>query len=351
MCAWGASALRWEKPLLKGAKVQQASLESLGRSWGAEVAEERRVQHMMHGNAACPACLDKTYSELCPDTWVLGEDGLCHAPLSYQGVCAKTQSFVGASRIGKTEVETTCGVCWPCPSRSQCEVDWSQPCPNGFSGIAIPYDEYAEAPGVTCVRQLEGEDCDHEVAFRDVDDKKQFAVRCSVSWPCVENCSGALSVCPVDWEDIGGAICAAPRYFKSSECPLLQNFHGWTSAMKMAHGLKCSVRWGCVGSRPGVAESNGPIVVEQDCEAPDLRPRVCPRQWVRLANAVCGAPSDYGGPCARQVVFEGMSDEEKLMWASKCLVAWPCKGESAIDVDARVPWVASVLSEDGAVSL
>jgi len=340
--------LRWQAPLLKGAKVRQAALESFGQSLEAEVAKEQLAQRTSYMNSACLPCSDKTFSEPCPESWESGDDGLCHAPSSYMGVCAKSQSFVGANRLGKSEVEVACGVCWPCPSRSRCEIDWSQPCPNGYARAAIPYDGYAEASGSTCVRQSEGGECDHEVAFHDGEDKMQFAARCSVTWPCVQKCSGTLSICPADWEDIGGAVCAAPPYFKSPGCPLLQSFHGWTSAMKLAYAQNCSAAWRCAGSGPKAGEGNGPLV-EPDCNALDLAPTACPRSWVRLANGACDAPSDYGGPCARQQVFVGMSDEQKLKWASQCLVAWRCQGEITIESDARVPWITSVDRDNGAV--
>merc|ERR1712066_1052509 len=164
-------------------------------------------------------------------------------------------------------------------------------------------------------------------------DKRKFADRCSVSWPCREICDGDLSSCPFGWTLIGDAVCAAPRSY--NKCQLLQGFRGWTDHMKFDYAHKCGVSWPCLAK--DVADNVDGPVVSAACTELNMAP--CPLAWTSSKNGVCHPPTIAAGLCTQPIQTGSMTVEQKLAWAGDCLLMWPC-GDA--DSSLRNPWSVSV---------
>ena len=123
----------------------------------------------------CPQYLNKT------------NDGGCSAPAQYKGSCALGLFFLGISLLDKCDAEVTCQVCWPCADiGTQCPMDYGLSCPRGFSVVKLSSAEWI-GPHELCVDVLGTGECEDVVALGNGNEKKQFADRCSVLWPCKVN--------------------------------------------------------------------------------------------------------------------------------------------------------------------
>merc|ERR1712050_247755 len=210
----------------------------MGESGARRAFLSKRGRYIHTG---CRQCSEKDYSEPCPLGWVELADGICSAPLDYKGDCSKQQGFMGGSAVEKEEVELMCGVCWPCKDDAACVRDWSRPCPFGYAPSVIRYDDFATAAGTSCEADLtyDGQ-CEAQISFQSDEDKRSFAQRCKVAWPCKAVCgTNAQSTCPEDWTHAGDGYCVAPAHYKVPTCRLLQNFRGWTSNMKLEFAQQC----------------------------------------------------------------------------------------------------------------
>ena len=109
---WGC-VMSWEAPLFRGARLSESELDDVAKQalQMSQHEEPGRVP-VINGCAAC----SKSYSEICPLTWELDEDDVCHAPFDYAGYCAHGLSFSRASVADKIVAEMSCSVCWPCTS-------------------------------------------------------------------------------------------------------------------------------------------------------------------------------------------------------------------------------------------
>jgi len=260
--AWAVSVecgSPWETELLRGVKFRHSDALALGRDAESQALQDLKgIRHARpstsFAGAACAACSEKDYSDLCPSHWVeVGDDGRCEAPPSYSGFCNDTLSFVGLSGDAKQEVEVACSVCWPC--NESCARNYALPCPNGYASKTMNAIEYGDASGDACVAISETE-CEYEISFRDAAEKASFARRCSTSWPCESTCEFA-SGCPIDWTAIGEGMCVAPSSYKREGCSLLlEGVFEWPRSKKVEFAKQCGVRWQCA-SGESVGEADG----------------------------------------------------------------------------------------------
>jgi len=324
----------WATPLENSAKIKPGEREEIGKHAAARAQKayaptKSKVQTFlaMEANAeqVCPACDDKDYSDMCPLDWADElSDGRCKAPATYAGRCSKVQMLLGSSAAEKMELEIACGLCWPCTKGGEeaatCVRDWAQPCPQGYAPQDIPYNEFREASGITCMAELfyEGQ-CEQQVAFQDLYEKKDFVERCQTSWPCRRTCEEGYAACPSGWQVLGSGLCSAPDAYKVSGCPLLQSFRGWTDDMKGSFAQKCSVGFECADDT-NVGE----------CQ---LNLSACPRHWQQEGSR-CLPPPDMRGACATAWDMDSKSAREKIAWASECGMNWPCAGESSAEMGA-----------------
>jgi len=331
----------WATSLGNIAKIVPGEREEIGKHAAARAQKayaptKSKVQAFLaseaHAEQMCSACDDKDYSDMCPLGW-LDElnDGRCKAPATYAGKCSKVQMLLGSSAAEKMELEITCSMCWPCAKGGEeagatCVRDWARPCPQGYALQDIPYNEFHEASGMTCMADLfyEGE-CEQQVAFNGLSEKQDFAQRCQTSWPCQLKCEAGYATCPGGWQALGNGLCSAPDSYKVIGCPLIASFRGWTGAMKSGFAQKCSVNFECAGD------------TEVECQ---LNLGSCPRRWQQEGSR-CAPPPDMRGACATVWEMGSKSGPEKIAWASECGgIDWPCMGESLVEAGGpRAPHI------------
>merc|ERR1712217_420597 len=98
--------------------------------------------------------------------------------------------------------------------------------------------------------------------------------------------------------------------------------------MKVAFAEKCNVVWPCDFFGDGSYEQDGALP-RRACENLDLGEGSCPRFWSSRADGWCVPPIDGEGPCLGPKDMRGLTVEQKIMWASGCLVDWRCVGEAS----------------------
>jgi CPW-WPC domain-containing protein len=232
---------------------------------------------------------------------------------------------VGMTATRKLEAENECSFCWPCSEAlnisssgdsGTCRRLCNLPCPWGYSQQASDNDAHR------CVKDVDGSaSCEAEVSFATLTEKKEFATRCSTSWPCEEECDNEGFVCPVGWNHIGEGECKAPPGYRSLGCPKSVRFHGWNATMKATFAAQCAVRFPCASQ--SAAE-------QEECHSIDVSR--CPRSW-RYQHGYCEPPlTTSHGHCGESIRLDGMTLGEKLSWGNECGVTWPCAGESHIRV-------------------
>lgn len=341
MCSLALVMCGWETPLESTAKISAEARDQMSKD--VAIASQRafaptsgRVANFLALEAqvrkACPKCEDKDFSDPCPLGWEEQIDGRCAAPSTYTGFCDKIQTFISSSVASKMELETSCEICWPCSKGGEgafgtCARDWARPCPHGYLPQAIPYNEFREAPGITCAADLsyQGE-CEQQVIFKDETEKRNFVERCQTSWPCKRVCQDGFAECPRDWSSVGGGLCSAPDSYKVHGCPLLRSFVGWSDSMKSDFARQCSAEWMC-------SEVVG--VDRQSCRQLNLSS--CPLHWSVQDDHHCAPPLGAQGPCTEPIGLNDMSAEQKIRWASACGVEWQCLGEKDVELPLVAP--------------
>lgn len=344
--------MSWHEPMLRGMKIPLKDTNKLSEEIEVKALKAASAEAKTPIQTGCPTCLEKDFSEACPLGWTQTNHGMCEAPFEYDGLCRRRQSFQGGSAMGKIEVELSCGVCWPCKDSTGCLRNWALPCPDGYSLKDIPINEYANASGNVCLADL-GYDgpCEPEVSFEDARAKQLFAERCKTSWACNSHCETRVnSRCPQEWTHIGGDLCVAPATYKVPGCKSVRSFRGWTAEMKTNFSEACRVSWPCESDedKDKLQSHDGPVR-EATCEL-DLSRYSCPRSWSRRADGFCEPPPDPSNSCEVAKKFDGLSAEEKILWASDCLVDWPCIGEVTEIVETlRQGQEVGPIDEDGRI--
>lgn len=113
-------------------------------------------------------------------------------------------------------------------------------------------------------------------------------------------------LCPEGWADAGDSnACLAPLDYQGECAPQLE-MGGLTAQQKRQQAARCGFSYSCIGA------------CTQDASQP------CPLGWHEDVNRDCLAPVGYSGRCVGRKSFHGMKKSEKLLWANKCDVAWPC---------------------------
>lgn len=109
----------------------------------------------------------------CPDGW-RHVGGNCEAPGSYDGGCAKSQSFQGVGVDSRALFASECAAPWPC-SDGCAEGRNYEGCPVSWLGSG---DGYCSGGG--------GQPCLSEYKFDTmaIGHKQQLSLRCSIEWPC-----------------------------------------------------------------------------------------------------------------------------------------------------------------------
>lgn len=190
-------------------------------------------------------------------------------------------------------------------SDGTCARQWEHPCPDGW---AIVGSGQCQAPttykgGCAMLQEFSGSSAN---------EKHNFASRCEAPWPCEGPCDAGRNydVCPVGWNALQHGICA---YDGKATCANVLKFDDLSVQQKQDMAAACAeIVWPC----------------SERCE--ENFANNCPKGWYQQGD-LCRAPAGYSGICS-DTDLSRMSAGQKKTWASKCEVAFPCKGSSEADV-------------------
>lgn len=321
-CCAQEGVAAWHNKLLRGAKISNNELDSIGRA-AAIRAEKATRRAARTGQCQCGA--GKDYSAPCPRGWKVQNGGAeCLAPPSYKGYCDTNQTFVLDDTSEKIEAEATCGVCWPC--LDSCDRDWTAPCPQGYSPQNIPFDKFSATQFPECAADSAVK-CQYLETFASIEQKQSFQEMGCGAWPCLTaRVCKKYAECPKEWRLIGHDTCVAPHWYpKKEHCPPLMVFRHWTDSMRQQYADECSVSFCAEEDTFG----NGGLALE---DKPVADTSLCPVGWHSApgGETFCHPPKELPGLCAKPRSFAGLTYEQKIRWASDCVnVRWPLKGEVA----------------------
>jgi len=184
-----------------------------------------------------------------------------------------------------------------------CDRNWAHTCPDGW----IPLQEFQ------CSAPLSYKGpCKHLQSFASTNavDKHVFSSVCKTPWPCRDECDHGRDydkLCPEDWAYIGNGFCESRGNYNAT-CSSLYNFHDMSSADKQELGLACGIKWPC----------------KTHCSANYNKP--CPYEWTEITASpgFCLAPPTYSGDCEYSVNTTELTTDEKVEFAQKCSVEFPC---------------------------
>lgn len=187
------------------------------------------------------AVCERNWDASCPDGWAAMANGMCRAPVAYNGPCPFLQSFMKYSTGDKLKFAANCHAPWPCAA-DNCNggKDYDVECPAGWEPIG---DGFCQAPTPISLK------CADVYKFDDmgVDQKQELAIACGIDWNCREQCEQDYSKpCPEGWVAVehNPGYCLAPAAYVGA-CPFIANTAGMTNAQKEAFADKCSVTFRC----------------------------------------------------------------------------------------------------------
>jgi len=293
----------------------------------SDMSVEQKLAFANYCAVAFPCQEDcaQDFRQVCPSLWREVADGVCSAPLEYEGECSGHLEAADMSEESKYEWSIRCAARWPCDALPGHKYD--DVCPKGW---AIQLGKVCEAPP-----SYNGP-CEHRAYMSGTTEteKKHFEAACHVDWPstgakCVHDYAAA---CPFGWYRSDDE-CIAPLMY--SGCSGRKTFGMMTPAAKQEWASNCKVQFPCRG--------------RDTCEKTYSTP--CPADWYAFNGGMsCTAPSNYDGDC--KPILHGLlhaSIEEKTALEAKCQFAWPCAGETyASVISAGFSSTAPRLSTDPA---
>lgn len=186
------------------------------------------------------------------------------------------------------------------PAPDACVRNWAVSCPDGWS-----------ASGSTCSAPAGyGGACQRFQSFAESTDlgKSKFAADCKAPWPCQDECDAGrdyAQLCPSSWKEIGDGFCSAPAE-AGAKCATMYKFDDMTVDAKQDLAITCSFSWPCK------------VSCDQDYSS------ACPEGWTETMANLCMAPADYAGECEYSIDTAQMTASQKLAFANKCAVVFPC---------------------------
>ncbi|EDO08467.1 hypothetical protein BBOV_III009100 [Babesia bovis T2Bo] len=119
----------------------------------------------------------------------------------------------------------------------QCRRNYNRPCPNGW---------LLDNEASICVAPVDYQGpCEKRKDFSYMDEpaRIQYAIRCHVSWPCVNDPPiDESATCPLEWTKLTGTVCIAPASYDGI-CPPIASFHGYSIKEKMEYERLCNLKW------------------------------------------------------------------------------------------------------------
>jgi len=272
---------------------------------GKSIEQKLAFANACSASFPCQEECTQDFQQACPSLWREIGNGLCSAPLQYEGQCAARVEIGSMSEKDKYAWSIRCGARWPCTSASKRSYD--DVCPSGWS---LQLGKVCTAPPIY------NGPCEHKAYLSDASlaDKKAFEATCGVEWAAGSAAGACIhdygALCPFGWYQ-HGLECLAPLTY--STCSKRKSFVGMTPAAREDWAHNCKVTWPCQS--------------RHQCNKAYSAP--CPAGWFAFnGGASCRAPSSYAGSCA--AVLHGLTDlsaDEKMAIETKCGVDFPCAGE------------------------
>eukprot|EP00917_Polyrhabdina_sp_WS-2016_P017777 GHVP01038440.1.p1 GENE.GHVP01038440.1~~GHVP01038440.1.p1 ORF type:complete len:386 (-),score=56.01 GHVP01038440.1:1846-3003(-) len=270
---------------------------------------------------------NRDFSKPCPEKWT-EKAGKCESPQAYKGQCGSPFKF-GDTPKDKKRGEVLCEVSWPC--KNECEKDVLAVCPLSWDfqsgGDCRAPDDY-KGPCDSVLNFIGMSEIDRNAASR----------MCEFQWPCYEECKGKGKnyhyPCPSGWNlKSDGERCQFPDTYKGP-CLGDNAVANLSIDMKKLYEEKCEISWPCNDHPCTVDLSKCPVGWSEVKSPPDTSGHV--------SEITCHSPAHYNGPCIEEVLmkpvsFQKFSEEEKVAWASRCVVEWPCVSDCVIDKSYKCP--------------
>lgn len=250
----------------RGAEFQRSLVEDLTRDEAVLVNPEVSKVLRATNKAAATLSADsddtctRRWTASCPDGWDEVGAGSCAAPSSYKGPCAHAQSFVGKSVNDKRAFVEDCNAPWPCQDECSAGRDYSSPCPVGWTSKGNGLCEAPSGQEQRCGRIYDFEAVDDET-------KDTLANTCGFNWPCKTGCSSEdlSSACPEGWSEVplNKGYCLASASY-SGPCNFMIHTGDMTADQKKAFAAKCGVRFPCASSGSSSSSSSKGAGASQD---------------------------------------------------------------------------------------
>lgn len=258
-------------------------------------------------------CAHRSFHEFCPEGWVeLAETQECMAPISYTGPCDTVVNLKDFDEGKKREFAAKCKVNWACADT--CARDY-EVCPVGWVDMG---------KGVCDAPLMYSGSCLKHVRMTDDAYKRDFAIRCGISFPCKPSClqQDFRQPCPKDWNLMNGICEAASPY--SGPCVPFANLTDFTVQEKQIYASLCRVDFPC---EIRIANAN-------ECEPVDAP---CPTGWEHIGSTVgvCHN-SKYDGPCRPIIQTSELMKIGKSKYMEMCAVEWPCKDMKVPNIEPSV---------------
>lgn len=136
----------------------------------------------------------------------------------------------------------------------QCKRNYAQTCPNGW--------EYNENGVCLAPNDYNGPCEEYKDAGMSIQEKEEFAWRCQVEWPCVDELPLKDGIdCPLEWAQISQGICIAPNSYEGI-CPPILDISDLDIESKAAYEVTCDLRWPReekLVEKPDVRKIEGPV--------------------------------------------------------------------------------------------
>jgi CPW-WPC domain-containing protein len=193
-----------------------------------------------------------------------------------------------------------------------CTRAWEQNCPDGWAPVGsrclAPASYRSWGAGCTTFFSWDG---------ASMADKITFSEKCA-PWPCAGTCQNGsyrdYDACPSGFtqKSTVPGLCELTGRTKDNQPHCANQYYvsGMTIAQKQELASSCGFQFPC---RPS-----------SECDKPDWD-AACPSGWAEVGG-FCVAPRLYDNICSHGVNTTGMTHVQKIEFAAKCAVVWPCHG-------------------------
>lgn len=242
--AAGARNGEFRKSFMEGWSKNQIELQN--KNISEVILRTNRAADAAHNPASISTC-EKDWKTACPDGWTHHlERAVCTAPGSERGdsfaSCLAIPTDLNLQE--KQQIALECSAPWPCEgSCSVAGTNYAAPCPIGWTTMSDGYCKAQDA------KQSRNCPTTSKFISMSVQEKQDLSYRCNIRWPCAVLCEQDFgATCPEHWRevDMNPGLCAAPPTY-TGNCEFIANMSTMTVAQKRSFASRCSVDFPCSG--------------------------------------------------------------------------------------------------------